>query len=293
MDGIFDAAIIGAGPAGCACATWLKQLGFSPLLIDQQAECGGIQLQNAYSNTWIPSSYAVSGKDVAIAMHKNVVSLKIDLHLETTSLDAARTDGGFSIDVIKKNDKHKFRSKYLVLAGGIIPKSGGFTERPGILIGSTQKTAATNFTGKRVAILGGGDNAFENYIFAQSGGAKALSIFSRSKPRAQRNFINKVPAKDVLIGPFDCNQEKNTVNGQHFDYIIVMFGYEVSHGSLLGLEPKRRPDGYVLTNAECQTSLDGVFAIGEITQRTHPCCVTAMADGIIAAKALQGLLEKE
>lgn len=293
MTSVFDVAIIGAGPAGCSCAIWLKQLGFNPLLIDRQPQCGGIQLQNAYPNTWIASSANVSGKDIAAIMHKNVTDLNIALHLEAQALHAVQKGQVFETEIIKAGRKQKFLSRFMVLAGGIIPKSGGFTERENLFIGSTPRLAAAGLKGKSVALLGGGDNAFENYLFARQGGAAHVNIFSRSKPRAQLNFINKVPEKDVFIGPFACDPEKNTVNGRHFDCIIVMYGYEVSRESLLGLDVSRSDSGYLSTDAQCRTSLVGVFAIGEITNRTHPSCVTAMADGVIAAKAIQARLEKE
>ncbi|WP_083634074.1 NAD(P)-binding protein [Rhodoferax antarcticus] len=41
-----DAIIVGGGPAGASAATWLKQLGFSPVLVEKQASCGGLQLSN-------------------------------------------------------------------------------------------------------------------------------------------------------------------------------------------------------------------------------------------------------
>jgi thioredoxin reductase (NADPH) len=53
---MFDATIVGAGPAGSSCALWLKQLGFSPVIIDRNDQCGGLQLLNPYLNTWIATS---------------------------------------------------------------------------------------------------------------------------------------------------------------------------------------------------------------------------------------------
>lgn len=49
-------------------------------------------------------------------------------------------------------------------------------------------------------------------------------------------------------------------------------------------------DGFIITNANCETPVTGLFAIGEAANRMHPCVVTSMADGVVAAKAIQSLV---
>ncbi len=58
-------------------------------------------------------------------------------------------------------------------------------------------------------------------------------------------------------------------------------------------ELRRTARGYVATDAvTAQTSCAGVYAIGEVAQRQHPCVVTALADGVVAAKAIQASIEQ-
>jgi len=55
----------------------------------------------------------------------------------------------------------------------------------------------------------------------------------------------------------------------------------------------RTDQGFLATDAvTAETSLPGVYAIGEVAQRMHPCVPTAMADGVIAAKAIERVLNK-
>ncbi len=49
--------------------------------------------------------------------------------------------------------------------------------------------------------------------------------------------------------------------------------------------------GYVATGDRCETAVEGIYAVGEVTNRMHPSCVTAMADGVTAAKAIQERLD--
>jgi adhesin HecA-like repeat protein len=49
-------------------------------------------------------------------------------------------------------------------------------------------------------------------------------------------------------------------------------------------------DGFITTNTSCETPVAGIYAIGEAANRMHPCVVTSMADGVVAAKAIQASL---
>jgi thioredoxin reductase len=284
---MFDAIIVGAGPAGTSCALWLKQLGFQPVVIDRQHQCGGLQLANPYSNTWIATSADAQGKDVAEAMHSNMLRHKVDLRLGR-EVDSA-TLGDDRIGVTLANDE-ALAGRFLILAGGVVPKTGGFANRLSMFIGPGRAAASRNFVGTKVAILGGGDSAFENHPVALQRGAASVTIFARSL-KARPEMLSRVPPDDVTLGAYEVDAEASTVNGEKFDHIMVFYGYEVDSKSLLGLELAKRPDGFVSTDDDCLTSHARVFAIGELAGRAHPCCTTAMADGVVAAKAIQRRLE--
>lgn len=283
-----DAVIIGAGPAGVSCAIWLKQLGFDPVLIDRNEVCGGLQLKNPYTNTWIATSANVDGRDVAKAMQDNIARFKVEAVLGVDAVKAEPQKGrGFQISL---SDGRHVCGKTLVLAGGVTPRAAGFIERLGLIVGPGPKVADQDVAGKKVAILGGGDTAFENHHFLRQRGAAQVKVFARTL-RARAEMLERVPPEDVIVGPAHVDQAARTVNGDAFDVIAVMYGWRPSESGLLGLEPMLKPDGFVWTGPETDTSIDGVYAIGEIARRAHPCCATSMADGVVAAKAIQRRLE--
>ncbi len=284
---MYDAIIVGAGPAGVSASIWLKQLGFNPMAIDKQSQCGGLQLANPYTNTWIATSANAFGPDVAQAMHQNMLRHEVPMHLGVTASRAHVAHDGVSVEL---SNGEQFRAQFLVLAGGVTPKTGGHASRLGLIVGPGPSVANTNFDQARVAILGGGDSAFENYGFAKSRGAREITIFARSI-KARAEMLSRVPPHDVVLGDYDLDSVANTVNGSPFDQILVLYGYEASKSSLLGLDLAMRPDGFVSTDGDTLTSNPKVFAIGELAGRWHPCCATAMADGVVAAKAIQRKLE--
>ncbi len=287
----FEAAIVGAGPAGASCALWLKQLGFRPLLIDRQSRCGGLQRSNPYSNSWIATSVQPTGREVADALHANMLAHQVCLRLDTLCESARLHDGGVELKLSgPAGAATTVQARHLVLAGGVVPRSGGLRARLGLIIGPGTAVADSDLRGAHVAILGGGDNAFENWQFAMARGAASVTIFARTL-RARASLVDQVPAACVRHGPFELDSAAQRVNGQRFDQILVLYGYEPAAQALLGLEPALRADGFVWTDAQARTSLPGVYAIGELAQRSHPCCATAMADGVVAAKAIQRELE--
>jgi len=287
----FDAAIVGAGPAGASCALWLQQLGFRPILIERQSRCGGLQLSNPYTNTWIASSAQVTGREVADALHANMLAHRVELRLDTLCQSARLHAEGVELQLSGPGGAvATVQARHLVLAGGVVPRSAGLRSRLGLIVGPGMAVADTDLRGARVAILGGGDNAFENWQFAMARGAASVTIFARSV-RARASLVDQVPAACVCHGPFELDAPGQRVNGERFDQILVLFGYEPAAQALLGLEPALRSDGFVWTDAQARTSLPGVYAIGELAQRAHPCCATAMADGVVAAKAIQRELE--
>jgi hypothetical protein len=82
------------------------------------------------------------------------------------------------------------------------------------------------------------------------------------------------------------------VNGKRFDKLIVLYGWEAHLPYMAEIPMALNERGFVMTGSDCETSQRDVFAIGEVAQRGHPCCITSMADGVLAAKAIQERLEE-
>lgn len=284
-----SAIIIGGGPAGATCALWLKMLGHNPVLIEKRNQLGGLQTDSPYLNQWVPMlTHGTRGVDVAATIHATIEQHSIAVHLGTEVGEAVRRADGFSVTT---TTGHVFDGRYLVLASGVRAASGGLRDAINVLIGPGHKIASADFAGQDVAILGGGDNAFENYLFIKSRGAARITIFARSL-RARAEFLAQVPASDIILGEYHVQPSANIVNGQRFDRIAVMYGWEAYLPYMRALPVALNPQGFVLTDAHCETSESGIFAIGEIAQRAHPCCITSMADGVVTAKEIQRRLEQ-
>lgn len=287
-----SAVILGGGPAGAQCALWLKMLGHHPVLIEQGEVLGGLQAQSPYENHWMVGLRHQSGKALAAEMTKHIHEMDIPV-LFKTRVDQleVKSDG-----VVVRAGTHAYHADYLVIATGVVPKRDVFLEADKVILGPGEAVYHGEFAGKRVAILGGGDNAYENQAFIMGKQPACCHIYARTK-RARRNLAVDVDPAHVFAGEYHADQATMTVSHagevRAYDLFIVLYGWEANIPSvLLPFRDQLLDDrGFIATDALCQTREPRFYAIGEVANRMHPCVVTAMADGVVAAKAIQAGLE--
>lgn len=312
---IFDAVIIGGGPAGVSCAVWLARLGYAPALIEAGSEIGGLCRNHPFLDEWNASLPGMTGPQVADNLLLSLQQAKVPFWLDAAATDVYREGEGFV--VATQGEPQRLQARHVVLATGVRARgladaddeeltlseraqarkarlsSGGVTSAYGILTGPGRHIVEQDFKGKRVAVLGGGDNAFENALYAKDHGASVVDVYARTI-RAQRQFTRRIPKQHIIQGGYRVRMDTRSVNDQRYDLILVFYGWEpcVQFADKLGMQRSAR--GFVATETHtAQTSSPGVYAIGEVTQRQHPCVVTALADGVTAAKAIQARLETE
>jgi thioredoxin reductase len=274
--------IIGGGPAGISCAIWLKKLGVESVLLEASAQLGGLQTRSPYENLWIPGVQGKTGQQVAASLAAHAEALGVDVRLNTPAFWvsdaglAVQTDGGFLF------------APYLVIATGSQPRTGGFQASDRVVIGPGEQMEALEVKGRRVAIFGGGDNAFDQARFVRDRGGE-VTIFSRGIPRAQKLLQDMIADVPVVIGPCQAEPNAMTVNGEAFDAIGIMFGFEavVPQGLTFDLD-----NGYIRVDRFGETSLSGVYACGEVTDYWHPCVTTSAAHGLQVAKQISLRLQK-
>ena len=267
-----EAIILGGGPAGVSAAIWLKKLGVDAVLLERSSALGGLQRRSPYENLWIPGVQGKTGQDVARALTDHAAAAGVEVRLTHTA-------------PVSRDDLYQtgnYEAPYVVIATGTTPRAGRFTPSARVAIGPGEPMEALDIAGQRVAILGGGDNAFDQARFARDRGGQ-VTVFSRRPPRAQAMLRDQIPDVRVVVGAYVARQKTMTVDGEAFDAFGVMYGFEAVVPD--GLDPRRR-GGYVQVNRLGETSLPGVYACGEVTDYWHPCVTTAAAHGIQVAKQI-------
>lgn len=295
MRQFYDAVIVGGGPAGASCAIWLACLGLAPLLVEAGERLGGLGNDNPFTDDWIAVLPDVTGQQVAANIAASVAAAGVPVRLRAPATAVRPCKGGVEVQLGGAGQDTVY-GKSLVIASGVrargLPGHPQQARWPGVLIGPGSPIVAQDYAGLTVAVLGGGDNAFENFVYVRNRGARQVDLYARTV-RAQQQWVARAGTEGVRVGPYRVDPAARTVDGRAYDLILVFYGWEpqADFADSLGLERDSR--GYLRTDfATAQTSLPDVYAIGEVADRMHPCVVTSLADGVTAAKAIQRRWER-
>ena len=293
----YDAVIVGGGPAGASCAIWLARLGLAPLLIEAGARLGGLGNDNPFVDDWIAVLPGMTGQQTADNIAQSVLAASVPVCLEARATQVLRAPHGFEVDLsLPMGMTETVSGRSLVVASGVRARGlPGYPEDarwPGVFVGPGSSIMAQDYTDLTVAVLGGGDNAYENFVYVRNRGAREVHLYARTV-RAQQQWIARAGAEGVHVGPYEVDPVARTVGGRPYDLILVFYGWAPQAAFVADLGVEHGERGYLRTDsATAETNVPDVYAIGEVANRMHPCVVTSMADGVVAAKAIQRRWER-
>ena len=218
MQQVYDSVIVGGGPAGASCALWLARLGLSPLLVEASERLGGLGNDNPFADDWIAVLPGVTGQQVAANIDASVRAAGVPLRLSTRTTDVRPCKGGIEATLAGPGgETTRVRGRTLVIASGVrakgLPDHPPGASWPGVLIGPGSPIVAQDYSGLSVAVLGGGDNAFENYVYVRNRGARAVHLYARSV-RAQQQWVQRAGREGVRIGPYQVDPAARSVDGR-------------------------------------------------------------------------------
>ena len=125
---------------------------------------------------------------------------------------------------------------------------------PGVLIGPGSPIVAQDYSGLSVAVLGGGDNAFENYVYVRNRGARAVHLYARSVRAAAMGAARRPRGR--AHRPYQVDPAARSVDGRQYDLILVFYGWEPQAGFADDLRLARDERGYISTDfATAETSV--------------------------------------
>ena len=183
------------------------------------------------------------------------------------------------------------------------PNARQFAEQGKLDIGPIPIGESPPPAGAHVALIGGGDNAFDvAHILLQRD--VRVTIVMRSKaPQAQPRLVARIEAQvrkgraAVLAGRTVASLAEaggridlrlDDGSGFTADRIVLLFGYRPNTHQpwLADLALRQNDDGYLEVDGNMQTSCPGVFAVGDVANPAHPCVATAIAAGTMAAREI-------
>lgn len=288
-----DILIIGGGPAGLTAAIYALRYGYSASVFEAAAFGGQVVLTAEVDN--YPGVANTSGYALAMAMYKQAEELGAEFIPE-------RVIGISANESVKTvvTENGRYDGAAIIIANGAkrrkldCPGEGKLSGR-GVSYCATCDGAF--FRGKDVAIVGGGNTALEDAIFLSKGCAKVYLIHRRDGFRGNKSLVDAVkqnPKIEILYNA----QLTEIVGEKVVEQALVVVGEDARTLAVsgvfiaVGTEPdngfldsqlKLSKDGYICSNEDCKTIMEGVFVAGDSRVKKLRQIVTATADGAAAA----------
>lgn len=299
-----DVIIVGGGPAGLTAGLYAARSRMDILLLEKLSP-GGQVLTTAMVENYPGFEEAISGPDLVARMEKQ--ARRFGLQVEIKSVEKIAREGN-----VKKviADGEKYLSKAVIVATGVEPK---LLEIPGEkeLRGRGVSYCATCdgpfFRDKEVVVIGGGDSAVEEAIYLTRFAKRVRLIHRRDQLRAAKlvqerafsnekvevvwdtvatsingeQFVQSVDVKNVKTGRKD-NLETSGV----FLYVGVK-----PNSDLFDFKIDTDQGGFLRTDENMRTSVEGIYAVGDVRAKQLRQIVTATGEGATAAFAVEKYLE--
>lgn len=291
---MIDVAIIGGGPAALGAALYAARCSLSVTVFEKKFVGGQVLSAHKVDNC-LGFSDSPSGADLAAKMREHVS--KFDVKFKYSAVKELELNGG--IKKIK-TAKDEFEARTVILASGALPRPLGVPgeERfKGLGVSYCAACDGMFFKGKDAAVVGGGDTAAGDALYLAPICRKVYLIHRRDEFRAAASeleklrrlenveFITKASVKALCGEEHLSSAVLNTESGEREIDISALF---VAVGTI----PETKlfsncitldENGFVITDCEMRTNIDGVFAAGDIRRKPLRQIITAVSDGAVAA----------
>jgi len=300
----FDLIIAGGGPAGLAAGLYAARMNLRTVLLER-GPVGG-QLLNTELIEDYPGFESILGADLAVKMGEHARKFGLDLR-EFIEVESISTEDG--LKVVRTASGEELRAPALIVAAGGLPRKLGVpgeVELAGRGVSYCAVCDGAFFKGEVLAVIGGGDAAVEEADFLTRYASKVYLIHRRDEFRAQPILIERAKANPKL--EFILNAQVHEITGdqkvQKIVYeqegkrkelevggVFIFVGFLPNSG-LLKVHVDHDENGYILTGSDMSTSIEGVWAVGDVRAQLTKQIATAVGDGTTAAVAASAYVSK-
>lgn len=307
IDNLYDVIVVGGGPAGLTAALYLARAQYRVLVVEKDHFGGQITITAEVVN--YPGVEHISGSDLTETMRKQAESFGAEFLLaEVESLDL---DGDIKTVKTNRGDKQCFG---ILLATGAHPRVIGFRGEEAFQGHGVAYCATCDgefFAGKEVFVVGGGFAAAEESVFLTKYASHVTILmreddFTCAKTTADpaRNHEKITIRTNVEVEEVGGDSElrylryRNLLNGEVTEYrpsegdtfgVFVFAGYVPATKLVQGLV--ELDNGYVVTDQAQRTTVEGLYAAGDVCVKSLRQVVTAVGDGALAATELERYAE--
>jgi thioredoxin reductase (NADPH) len=295
----YDVIIIGGGPAGLSAAIYALRASMRTVLIEKASPGGQITLTDDVEN--YPGFKNINGYDLS----EKFLSHAKSYNLEILSQEAAVLEPGLDWHTVQLDGDEHLKSHAIILASGGLPRKlniPGEDEFYGKGVSYCAVCDGFFFRNKTVVVVGGGDTAVEEALYLSKLAQKVYLVHRRDALRASMILQQRLKADkkieilwDTIVtaiksqeGQVSAVELQDTRSEETrelaTDGIFIGIGFDPNN-QLVPAGIKVNSDGYVCTDEKCETSIPGLFAIGDLREKYGRQIVLSAADGCTAALA--------
>ena len=295
---VHNVIVIGSGPAGYTAALYAARAQLAPLVFEGTAFGGALMTTTEVEN-YPGFRDGITGPELMDQMREQALRFGADLRME--DIESVSLDG--PVKSVVNADGQTYRARAVILAMGAAAR---YLNVPGEqdLLGRGVSSCATCdgffFKDQDIAVIGGGDSAMEEATFLTRFARSVTLVHRREEFRASRIMLDRARNNDkikfitnaaVIAVDGDSTvtglRLRDTITGEESTLPVTGVFVAIGHdprSSLVRDIVDVDPEGYVLVQGHTtSTSLDGVFAAGDLVDHTYRQAVTAAGSGCAAA----------
>jgi thioredoxin reductase (NADPH) len=294
---VHDVIVVGSGPAGYTAAIYAARAQLTPLVFEG-TQFGGALMTTTEVENYPGFREGITGPELMDEMREQALRFGADLRME--DVDEISLDG--PVKSVTVGDE-TYQARSVILAMGAAARHLGV---PGeeALIGMGVSTCATCdgffFRDQDIAVIGGGDSAMEEATFLTRFARSVTLIHRREEFRASRIMLDRARANEKI--KFLTNTQvisiegdpkvsgvrlRNAVTGEESELAVTGAFVAIGHhprSELVRGQVDVDAEGYVLVDGRTTaTSVEGVFACGDLVDHTYRQAITAAGTGCSAA----------
>jgi thioredoxin reductase len=304
-----------------SCALWLYNYEFHPVIIERESALGGMARGSPYPNEWLLGRAGESARDNAQAFARHIEGLPAETWLRAQPRELRRDENGrFLLHAscqpeasAGSGSPRALSAAALVIATGTRFRGDEWIDSVGnarlileegrLHVGAPWAGERNADLGSHVAIIGGGDNAFDVARMLAEKGVRVTIVMRSPRPRARSHMVERLrehersgmarilaPRSVEALEKLSSSVRLRLDSGDRIeaDHVLLLFGYRPNSDEqwMAGLALNRDRTGYLVVDDNMETSCPGVFAVGDVANPLHPCIATAIGTGTMAAREI-------
>jgi thioredoxin reductase (NADPH) len=305
-DKVYDVIIIGGGPAGFTAGIYTAREKLDAILLDKSM-AGGIPNNTDLIENYPGFPEGISGPELMSKFRQQAERFGITLREYEEILKIQPADNYF----IVRTENDTYRAKAVIIATGGVPRTldvPGEKEYTGRGVSYCATCDGPFFKDANVLVIGGGDAAVQEALFLTKF-AKSVTIVHRRdqlraapilQQRAQANpkinflwdsVVTRIFGSNLLEGVEIKDLKTGEISQLKADGVFTFIGW-IPNSEFVKELVKLDNQGYIITDISMNTSVNGIFAIGDIRSKKYRQIANAVGDATIGALAVSDYLSE-